>query len=213
MVLVVLNALEKVLKCQISDNRVLSKSYATTLSVYVNCYFVKRKQYLVYLYISKIAKMLQDVNSESSFEMINKKHLETGNYYKYVDSKIIHSVSESLGTNLPALMANQSRNINPPTGNLLSNVQPPSTMPDFTLWSSPSSVEDGKINISTPVSTQAISSMPSTSLPVSLPNNLVQTNLPVSPVTQEPKSVSTSQDAQPLLVGNQFPQTEFRYSI
>lgn len=88
------------------------------------------------------------------------------------------------------------------TGNLLSNVQPPSGLPDFKLWSSPQNVE-----ISTTVVPQStVGQVPVIS---SGNSNLTNDHVAVPPVTQAPQK--TVADNQLPSVANQFPTTEFRY--
>ncbi|KAJ8943045.1 hypothetical protein NQ318_022589 [Aromia moschata] len=75
--------------------------------------------------------MLQeDSNGESSFEFVDKKNQSSNNAEKTESLGTLSSVSSAYSIPSPSL-------VNIPTGNLLSNVPPPSTIPDFTLWPSP----------------------------------------------------------------------------
>lgn len=117
---------------------------------------------------------------------------------KKTDISFLESVSNS---NMPKQSAST---IHQPVGNLLSNVQPPSGLPDFTLWSSPTILGEAKSSAPS-FTSQTVQSQSVVTSPQPL-----ERNLPVQ-VASVPQSVSsTVTDTQPLASGNPFPTSEFR---
>ncbi|KAJ8954122.1 hypothetical protein NQ314_007151 [Rhamnusium bicolor] len=127
--------------------------------------------------------MLQeDSNGESSFEIIDKKNqLTSSNTEKTESQSTLSSVSSAYSIPSPSL-------VNIPSGNLLSNVAPPSSIPDFTLWPSPTS-SGTTPSIVPPVTSQAV---------LTQPQSVVPTSTSISPLP---------------LAGDQFPSTQFSAAI
>lgn len=112
--------------------------------------------------------------------------------------------------------------LNPVGGNLLSNVKPPSTLPDFTLWSAPSASFGINTNPNTEVpfipsqTPQVVTSAPllaqpnQTLPPMQLPN-VTPINTPFQPgPISLPLTSANLSSVQPVVMGSQFPTPEFR---
>lgn len=149
--------------------------------------------------------MLQEnSNGESSFEIVNKSNIDKDTSGKTsltrsLQKSSTYSLSESHVPNLSTFSKQPASTMNSPAGNLLSNVQPPSSLPDFTLWSSPSSNLEPKLPV--PVNSAPILSQPST---------ITQGNVEVPSEVQVPQNYQSVVTTEPLMIGNQFPTTVFR---
>ncbi|CAH1983011.1 unnamed protein product [Acanthoscelides obtectus] len=128
--------------------------------------------------------MQEDSNGESSFEIVDKKGNE-----KSESSGTLSAVSSAYSMTSPST-------ISMPSGNLLSNVPPPSALPDLSLWSASSLSSD------TPENSMPVDNTPSNpqneaahSVVSELANMNLNINLVTPPVTE------------------QFPATQFSAAI
>ncbi|KAG5889525.1 hypothetical protein JTB14_036616 [Gonioctena quinquepunctata] len=120
--------------------------------------------------------MLQeDSNGESSFEIIEKKNRDG---------------SEKTGSLSNLSTVSSPYSIPSPSGNLLSNVAPPTSLPDFTIWPNTASVS--------PVKTAVVGSIPQT-VPIQQP-----------PLPTVPATMSSLPSVRG---GEQFPTTQFSAAI
>lgn len=109
--------------------------------------------------------------------------------------------------------------LNPAGGNLLSNVKPPTTLPDFTLWSQPVEMNTNPntevpfISTQTPqvVTSAPLIAQPNPTLPPTLIPNFAPISTPFPPGPISIPSTSTNiSSVPPVLIGNQFPTPQFR---
>ncbi|XP_050305495.1 protein PRRC1-B-like isoform X2 [Anthonomus grandis grandis] len=134
--------------------------------------------------------MDKDDSNGSSFEIVDKKAVEQANNGD--KSGTLSTVSSPYSVTSPG-------SVSLSTGNLLSNVGPPSSLPDFTLWSSssPSSAADAPKPEVTAVTAAPvlINPFPTTQFSAAIPPNK---GVPQEATASQPKATSQPPEAEPV---------------